>query len=74
MDEYTDIELENFKHIDTDCVAGDGSEAYKVFEYTPTGQTVGFTGWYHSHEGYEWESDDLKEMETFTISHYRAVK
>lgn len=63
--------LPELEHIDTDCCAGDGSDAYAVFKYKPTGQLFGLEGWYASHEGYEWE-DGFKEMEPFTVTHYRG--
>lgn len=70
LEDAGDPDLGDFRHVDTDCVAGDGSEAYKVYEYKPTGQVFGFDGWYASHEGYEW-NEDVKEMEPFTVTHYR---
>lgn len=63
--------ISNIEHIDTDCCAGDGSEAYMVFKYSPTGQLFGLEGWYSSGEGYNWE-EGFKEMEPFTVTHYKA--
>lgn len=61
----------DLQHVDTDCVAGDGSEAYCVFKHVPTGTHVGFDGWYASYEGYSFDDKTLKEMETFTVQHWR---
>lgn len=50
-----------FEHVVTDNL-GDGNEMWFVMRYKPTGQTVGYTGYYSSWDSSEWEDMTLKFM------------
>lgn len=65
--------LKDFEEVDYGSVHGDGSDAYAVMEYKPTGQYVGLTGWYSSYEGYSFE-DEIKFMKSYQVTHWREEK
>lgn len=71
LEEYERLELleydvfkdENseFEFVDSDNM-GDGNKQWFVMRYKPTGQTVGYEGWYSSYEGCTYDGFTLKFM------------